>query len=251
MFDPDQMSDQLASTGDGKAILLIEDDIKYSRLISKYLSEHGYNVTAMHDGKSGLDSALSGHFDAIILDIKLPGKDGYHVLQSIRKRSSVPVLMLSALGEETDRIVGLELGADDYLPKSFSPREILARLRAVLRRLQRVPSPSGGAPHDTVIGSLVIQPDSRKVLLNGQSIDLTAIEFDLLLSLARSKGRIKTREQLLNDIKNFTADSCDRSVDVHVSMLRRKLNDDARNPRLIRTVRSIGYLLVDPDEPID
>ncbi len=234
----------------GKDILLIEDDQKYSRLISKYLAGHGYKVTVAGDGKSGLEAGLTERWNAIMLDIMLPGMDGYEVLRSIRERSEVPVIMLTAVGEETDRIVGLELGADDYIPKSFSPREILARLRAVLRRFQRAElAASSGEEPDVVVGPISIQIASRTVRLNGKALRLTAIEFDLLLSLALAKGRIKTREQLLNDINSANTESCDRSVDVHISMLRKKLNDDAKNPCLIRTVRSVGYTLSDPNAP--
>ncbi len=241
-------ADQVALETRDKDILLIEDDLKYSRLISKYLSEHGYKVSVASDGKSGLEAALKDRWNAVLLDIMLPEKGGYEVLRGIRERSGVPVIMLTALGEETDRIVGLELGADDYIPKSSSPREILARLRAVVRRFHRADAAQPGDASDLTVGPLTMHVDSRTVKLNGQSLRLTAIEFDLLLSLVLAKGRIKTREQLLNDIKSANADSCDRSVDVHISMLRKKLNDDAKNPCLIRTIRSVGYTLTYGDD---
>jgi two-component system response regulator CpxR len=222
--------------------------LKYSRLISKYLSVHGYKVTVAGDGRAGLEAGLKQRWHAIMLDIMLPGIDGYEVLRAIRERSGVPIIMLTAVSEETDRIVGLELGADDYIPKSFSPREILARLRAVLRRFQRADASAPADGADVVVGPLAIQIASRSVKLNGQLLKLTAIEFDLLLALAQAKGRIKTREQLLNDLTSANSESCDRSIDVHISMLRRKLNDDAKNPCLIRTIRSVGYSMPDPNE---
>jgi DNA-binding response OmpR family regulator len=229
------------------SILLIDDDVKYCRLIAQYLGAHGFVVTLAHDGKVGLEKATSDKFDAVLLDIMLPGLQGGEVLRSVRETSEVPILMLTALGEEADRIVGLELGADDYLPKSFSPREILARLRAVMRRISRT-GVSTKMGDTVVVGSLSIEPATRKVSLNDKPIRLTAVEFDLLLSLARAKGRIKTRDQLLNDIQSVSTDAYDRSIDVHVSMLRKKLNDDAKNPCLIKTIRSVGYSLADESE---
>ena len=230
-----------------KNILLIDDDIKYCRLISKYLSNHDYEVTMVHNGTSALEIAAGRKWDAVILDIMLPGLNGFEILRGIREHSDVPILMLTALSDETDRIVGLELGADDYLPKNYSPREMLARLRAVLRRSQLSQHRREDAKK-IIAGPLIIDPLMRKVTLDGKLIKLTGIEFDLLVSLAQAKGRIKTREQLLNEVRTIDYDSCDRSIDVHISLLRKKLNDDAKNPRLIKTIRSIGYSLQDTDE---
>lgn len=232
-----------------RALLLIDDDVKYCRLVSKYLSKHGYEVTLVHNGSAAVETALSRTWDAIVLDIMLPGLGGYEILRAVRERSAVPILMLTALSDETDRIVGLELGADDYLPKSYSPRELLARLRAVTRRFDRSVS-IGDGKDQLVVGPLVISPSARKVTLSGVAVKLTAIEFDLLVLLAQAAGRIKTREQLLNGIREVADyDTFDRSIDVHVSALRRKLGDDAKNPRLIKTIRSVGYTLVNPNEP--
>jgi two-component system response regulator CpxR len=229
-------------------LLVIDDDLKFCRLISEYLSRYGYEVTLSHDGLSGLQIALSAAFDAIVLDVMLPGIEGYGVLKKLREQTQVPILMLTALGEETDRIVGLELGADDYLPKTFSPRELVARLRAVLRRSAR----NLGSNNDTdgviSIGSLTIEPACRTVTNEGELLLLTPVEFDLLLVLANAKGRIKTREQLLNEIRDRHFDIFDRSIDVHISALRRKLRDDPKNPKFIRTIRSAGYMLMNPIE---
>jgi len=230
-----------------KNILLIDDDIKYCRLISKYLSTHDYEVTLVHSGTTALETALGKQWDVIILDVMLPGVNGFEILRGVRERSNIPILMLTAMSDETDRIVGLELGADDYLPKNYSPREMLARLRAVLRRSQ-VSQHGRESASKIVIGPLIIDLLMRKVTLDGKLVKLTGIEFDILVSLTQAKGRIKTRDQLLNDIRTMNYDSCDRLIDVHISLLRKKLNDDAKNPRLIKTIRSIGYSLQDPND---
>lgn len=230
-----------------KNILLVDDDIKYCRLISKYLSNHDYEVTPVHNGAAALEMFSGQNWDTVILDIMLPGMNGFEILRGIRERSDVPILMLTALSDETDRIVGLEMGADDYLPKNYSPREMLARVRAVLRRSQ-LSRQSREDARKIVVGPLVIDPSMRKVALDGKLIRLTGIEFDLIVSLALAKGRIKTREQLLNEVRAIDYESCDRSIDVHISLLRKKLNDDAKNPRLIKTIRAVGYSLQDPDE---
>jgi DNA-binding response OmpR family regulator len=229
----------------GSRVLFVDDDIKFCRLTADYLSRHGYEVTTAHEGHAALQKITASSWDAIILDVMLPGLDGYEVLRRIRESSQVPVLMLTALGaEETDRIVGLEIGADDYLPKTFSPRELLARLKAVLRRSNRTPLTT----EDLIIGPLAINPSSRTAKLNGELLALTPVEFDLLFVLSQAKGRIKTREQLLNEIRDRNYDISDRSIDVHISALRRKLQDDPKTPRFIRTVRSAGYLFINPDE---
>jgi DNA-binding response OmpR family regulator len=180
--------------------------------------------------------------------VMLPGMDGFEVLKQLRRKSDVPVLMLTARGDEADRIVGLEIGADDYVPKNFSTRELLARLRAVTRRAARSPAGQGDAPEaDVVVGPLRIQPASRTALLRDEPLTLTPVEFDLLLCLARARGRVKTREQLLDAICERNYDVFDRSIDVHISALRKKLDDDPKSPRFIRTLRSAGYMLIDPD----
>lgn len=243
------MSDSQSQPAGGarQRLLIVEDDIKFCRLITEYLQRYTFDVTAVHDGEAALKVALDQKWDAIILDVMLPGIDGFEVLKRLRQTSQVPVLMLTALGDETDRIVGLEIGADDYLPKTFSPRELLARLRAVLRRttVSQTISTSGTVTEITV-GPLHIKLLTRAVTINDEPVVLTPVEYDLLVELAQARGRIKTREQLLSAIRDRNYDVFDRSIDVHISALRKKLGDDSKNPRLIRTVRSVGYSLVDP-----
>ena len=230
-----------------RRVLLVDDDKKFCRLLIDYLKPLGYDVKAAHTGPEGVDKALDGDWHAVILDVMLPGMDGLEVLKRIRTaKSNVPVLMLTARGEETDRIVGLEVGADDYLPKTFSTRELLARLRSVTRRAYRAPAIQAVSDDDIVLGPLRVVPSAHTAFLNNATLALTPVEFDLLLTLARSPGRVKTRDQLLEEIRNRDYEVFDRSIDVHISALRKKLGDDAKSPRFIRTFRSAGYMLVDP-----
>ncbi len=222
-------------------VLMVDDDVKLCRLLKDYLDPFGFDLTFAHAGPEGLTRALEPGCEAVILDVMLPGLDGFEVLRRLRACSAIPVLMLTARGEEIDRIAGLEVGADDYLPKTFSPRELLARLRAVLRR-----SPESTRERLVTVGSLVIDPSARLARLDGRQLSLTPVEFDLLLSLARACGRVKTREQLLHDASSRELEAFDRSIDVHISSLRRKLGDDSRNPRWIRTVRAAGYMMPKP-----
>lgn len=235
---------------DAQKILIIDDDRELCALIADYLKPLRYAVVAEHDGRAGADRALCEEFHAIILDVMLPGIDGFEVLRTIRAKSDVPVLMLTARGEETDRIVGLEMGADDYLPKTFSSRELLARIRAVTRRISAKVANAEGSPQpetEWTAGPLRIKPGARVAELDGVALKLTALEFDLLFSLARSRGRVKTRERLIEEIGERLYDGMDRSIDVHIWSLRRKLGDDPKTPRFIKTVRAIGYMLIDPD----
>ena len=226
-------------------LLVIDDDRKLCRLIAAYLAPLGYEVEAVHTGPEGVARATGAAWSAVILDLMLPGLDGFEVLKQIRHTSDVPVLMLTARGDEADRIVGLEIGADDYLPKTFSTRELLARIRAVTRRTTRAaPAP---ADAEIVIAGLRIRPGSRTAVLGDVPLTLTPVEFELLLSLARAKGRVKTRDHLLEEIRDREYEVFDRSIDVHISGLRKKLGDDPKSPRFIRTVRSSGYMLIDPD----
>jgi DNA-binding response OmpR family regulator len=227
-------------------LLIIDDDRKLCRLLKEYLEPMGYEVEAAHTGPEGLERALAGDHRAVLLDVMLPGMDGFEVLKHLRRQSEVPVLMLTARGEEADRIVGLEIGADDYLPKTFSPRELLARLRAVTRRATRAGDPAEPDP-EIVVGALRINLGARTAVFGDQPLVLTPVEFDLLASLARSRGRVRSREQLLEDIADRNYDVFDRSIDVHISALRKKLGDDPKNPRFIRTVRAAGYLLINPN----
>jgi two-component system response regulator CpxR len=236
---------------DLKKILVIDDDRKLCRLIADYLNPMGYQVTTVHTGPEGVAKATSSSdFAAIILDLMLPGMDGFEVLKAIRKTSDIPILMLTARGEEADRIVGLEMGADDYLPKTFSTRELLARLRAVTRRtVRRTNEQVLEEPVES--GSLRIDPNTRTATFRGKDLNLTPVEFDLLFSLVRAKGRVKSREQLLDEIRDRNFDVFDRSIDVHISALRKKLDDDPKEPRFIRTVRAAGYLFLNSEEEKD
>lgn len=230
-------------------LLVIDDDRKLCRLIKDYLEPLGYAVQTAHTGPEGLELALSEPWAAIILDVMLPGMEGVEVLRHIRAKSQVPVLMFTARGEEADRIVGLEIGADDYLPKTFSTRELLARLRAVTRRAtQAAPAPDAIAAAELVVGPLRMNPESRTAAMRDQALTLTPVEFELLLSLVRARGRVKTREQLMDEIRDRNYEVFDRSIDVHISALRKKLGDDPKQPRFIRTVRAAGYMLMREEE---
>ncbi len=226
-------------------VLIVDDDRKLCSLLSDYLTPMGYEVTCVHTGPGGLESATTGSFAAVILDVMLPGMDGFEVLKGLRNTSDVPVLMLTARGDETDRVVGLEMGADDYLPKPFSTRELLARLRAVTRRFEKAAKPvESGAEQVVAVGDLKLDPGSRIATLDGGQINLTSIEFDLLYSLAKVAGRVLSRDQLLDEVAGREYDVFDRSIDVHISSLRRKLEDDPKNPSFIKTVRGAGYMLM-------
>ncbi len=243
------MQSRPAANPDRHAVLLIDDDRKLCRLIAGYLDPMGYEVVAAHNGPEGLARVDERHWHAVLLDLMLPGMDGFEVLKRIRHRSDVPVLMLTARGEEADRIVGLELGADDYLPKTCSSREMLARLRAVTRRSHRSEQEAPPREKDLRVGVLRLQPDSRLATLGANPLQLTPVEYDLLLCLASAVGRVKTREQLLEEIRERNYEVFDRSIDVHISALRKKLGDDPKHPRFIRTVRTLGYSLLPPDAP--
>jgi len=227
-------------------ILIIDDDRELCSLIKTYLEPIGYEVVAEHDGPSGEERALAEPFAAVILDVNLPGRDGFEVLKRLRQASTLPILMLTSRGEETDRIVGLEIGADDYLPKTFSSRELLARLRAVTRRNANPQSAADRLEAEIIAGPLRINPGARVALLDEKPLTLTALEFELLTCLARARGRVKSREQLIEAIADRSYDGLDRSIDVHVWSLRRKLGDDPKTPRFIRTIRAVGYMLIDP-----
>ena len=226
-------------------LLLIDDDLKLCRLIRDYLTPLGYEITAIHNGPEGLTRAVQGGYEAIILDVMLPGMNGYELLRQLRQVSMVPVLMLTAMSDEADRIAGLEMGADDYLPKTFSMRELLARLRAVTRRSGPGQATAPAAESAVItVQQLRLEPGGRRARLDGELLTLTPVEYDLLLCLARAADRVISREQLLNEIGDRNYEVFDRSIDVHISSLRRKLGDDARQPRYIKTVRSAGYMMV-------
>jgi two-component system OmpR family response regulator len=219
-------------------VLCIDDDARLYELLASYLGPNGVTLVHAPDGRKGL-AALDGDvFDAVLLDVMMPGMDGLEVCKRIRQKSRVPVIMLTAKGDETDRVVGLELGADDYVPKPFSPRELLARLRAILRRT----SPDA-ASSLLGVGDIAIDVAARGVRVAGVAIELTGIEFDILVTLARRPGRVVPRETLLAQAGRDDVTVGERTVDVHVSHLRRKLGDDPRAPRIIKTVRGLGYVL--------
>ena len=232
-------------------ILLIDDDADFCDLVAEFLEPFGYDVDYVHDGQTGLKRVREGAYRAVILDVMMPGMDGFEVLKFLRRESDIPVLVLTSRGDEVDRIVGLEIGADDYIPKTFSARELLARLRAVLRRVVRAaPQAADAAELPLVAGSLHVDPGSRSVRLDGNELELTRLEFDLLLLLVRSKGRVLTRDHLYERVAGREYEWEDRAVDVHMSSLRKKLGDDPRAPRFIKTVRGVGYMFRDnPEKP--
>jgi len=229
-------------------VLIVDDDRKLCRLVGDYLGPMGYDVEAAHTGLAGLEKAMAGDFHVMILDVMMPGMDGFEVLKKLRKVSDIPVLMLTALGDETDRVVGLEMGADDYLPKTFSTRELLARLRAVTRRYFKTERSEKSTQADLtlIIGDLQISQTSRTARLGVQTLPLTPLEFDLLVCLVKAAGRVLTRDQLLDAVSGRSYEIFDRSIDVHISSLRRKLGDTPRSPKFIRTVRSAGYMFQAP-----
>jgi len=219
--------------------LLIEDDRKLAALLVEFLEQNDVSTTLAADGPQALGALSSDRFDILLVDIMLPGMDGLTLTKKIRERWSTPVIMVTARDEDTDKIVGLELGADDYLAKPFNPRELLARIRAVLRRAQG-PSEEGRFSS----GGLTIDFGAREVLVDGKRQALTTHEFELLCALARNAGRVLSRERLLDLVKGAAADDAfDRSIDVHVSRLRQKIEPDPRHPRYVKTVRGAGYLL--------
>jgi DNA-binding response OmpR family regulator len=215
-------------------VLIIDDDLRLHELLASYLKQHGFDVARALDGPSGLALLDAEPFDVVLLDVMMPGIDGLEVCRRIRKKLEIPVIMLTAKGDETDRIVGLELGADDYLPKPFNPRELLARLRAVLRRAR----PDAESERISA-GAVQIELGARTVTLGDAKVDLTGIEFDILVALARRAGRVIPRERLLDAAGRGDVSVSERTIDVHISHLRQKLGD----PRLIKTVRGVGYVL--------
>jgi two-component system, OmpR family, response regulator len=221
-------------------VLLIDDDTRMYELLAQYLGQHGFHVTHAPDGGRGLAALEAGAYDAVLLDVMMPGLDGLEVCRRIRAKSTLPVLMLTARGDETDRVVGLELGADDYLPKPFSPRELLARLRAVLRRAQ-----PASVAEKLESGGVSLDVGAREVRVQGRLVELTALEFDLLLALIRRAGRVIPREMLLGEAGRGDTVVGERTVDVHISHLRQKLGDEGT--RLIKTVRGVGYLFARED----
>lgn len=218
-------------------VLIIDDDARLAAMLADYLTEGGLTVTRAGDGESGLQMVTREQPDIIVLDLMMPGIDGLETCRRIRARSDVPILMLTARGEETDRIVGLELGADDYLPKPFNPRELLARLRAILQRRH---APARG--RIIRFGQLEIDEDARIVRVRGEEKPLTSYQFDLLCAFAEHAGRVLSRDQLLDLVRGAELEAFDRSIDVHISRIRAAIEDDPKRPRRILTVRGAGYV---------
>lgn len=231
-------------------ILVAEDDRDIADLVALYIQKAGWTAHVATSGDDALAYARQSPVDVAILDVMLPGLSGLEVCRALRAdkaTAAIPIIMVTARADEADRIVGLEIGADDYLPKTFSTRELLARLRAVTRRTTRAPASAEDPQAELVIAGLRIHPGARTAALGDRPLVLTPVEFELLLALARAKGRVKTRDHLLEEIRDRDYEVFDRSIDVHISALRKKLGDDPKTPRFIRTVRAAGYLLIDPD----
>lgn len=229
-----------------KRILIIDDDLELVELLKEYLGAEGFVIDAVNDGEAGVKAGLSGDYGLLILDVMLPRLGGFDVLRRLREHSRVPVLMLTARGDDVDRIVGLEMGADDYLPKPFNPRELVARIRAIQRRSEVAtpPHPAAASAGMVTIGDLQLEPGSRAVRLAGAAIELTSVEFSLLELLLRHAGQVVSREEILSQVLGRSQTLYDRSVDVHVSSLRRKLGSDER----IKTIRGSGYQYLLPSE---
>jgi DNA-binding response OmpR family regulator len=217
-------------------ILIIDDDSRLPELLSSFLGQHDITTGHAPDGERGLRMLEQGTWDAVLLDVMMPGIDGLEVCRRIRAKSRIPIIMLTARGDETDRVVGLELGADDYIAKPFSPRELLARLRAVMRRSQPTLQ-----SEELRARNVSVEVGSRMVKLDGAEVELTGIEFDILVALMRRAGRVIPRESLLDGAGRGDVVVSERTVDVHISHLRQKLNDDP--PKLIKTIRGVGYML--------
>jgi two-component system phosphate regulon response regulator OmpR len=224
-------------------ILLIEDDQRLAELVKKYLTDAGFSITAANTGGIGLTLHDRESFDALILDLMLPDMDGLDVCRKVRARAQTPILMLTARGEAMDRVVGLEMGADDYLPKPFEPRELLARLRAILRR-----SKSDNRADIMHFGRLEIDTGAREVRLDGKSKPLTSYQFALLVVLAQHAGRVMSRDAIMDLMKHEPLEAFDRSIDVHISRIRAAIEDDVKRPRRVITVRGAGYVFAKAQE---
>lgn len=236
----------------GKKILVIDDDAELCELVSEYLESEGFEIDTEGSGDHGADRALESDYDLIILDVMLPGINGFEALRRIRSQSNVPVLMLTARGDDVDRIVGLEIGADDYLPKPFNPRELVARIHAILRRSSAHANADAAALNEKVaIGDIQLDKGSRTVTRDNNPIHLTAMEFDVLEVLLRNAGRVVERENLVEKVLDRKYSPYDRSIDVHISNLRKKLGHEVDGMERIKSVRQIGYLYALPGKDVD
>lgn len=225
-------------------ILVVDDDVELCELVAEYLSPDGYEVEFVLDGETGVKRALSGEHGLVVLDYMLPGLNGFEVLRQIRSRSKIPVVMLTARGDSTNRIIGLQIGADDYLPKPFDPLELVARINAVLRRTNpEIQTES----NRLVVGDVQMDHRTRTVLRDGQPVELTLVEYALLEKLLKRAGRIVSREELVKDVLHRTLSPFDRSMDTHAANLRRKLGHQINGVDRIKTVRGIGYIYAAPD----
>jgi len=228
-------------------ILVIDDDVELCGLVTEYLEPEGFQVEAVHDGEQGLERALTGDHLLVVLDVMLPKMNGFDVLRRMRATSRMPVLLLTARGEDVDRIVGLEIGADDYLPKPFNPRELVARIRAVLRRTRA----AEGSPGDVLrVGNVELNPATRSVLQDGNNVELTSVEFNLLQVLLQEAGQVVSRERLVDTVLGRKFSPFDRSIDMHVSKVRKKLGDTDGGSDYIKTVRGVGYIFTRPPAKI-
>jgi DNA-binding response OmpR family regulator len=236
-----------ASDVGGISVLLVEDDERLARITAQYLSNHHVHVTLAADGDEALTQAKRQAFDLVLLDIMLPGRDGIEVCRALRQRQDVPIVMLTARGEEADRVLGLESGADDYVTKPFSSRELLARIRAHVRRAR---GRTGPAERILRVGGLLLDVGALVASVDGKPMSLTGYEFALLRAFAERPGRVLSREQLLDIAKGSAEEAFDRSIDGHISRLRQKLGDDPRHPRMLKTVRGAGYVLAAGEDDV-
>ncbi|HMV50997.1 MAG TPA: response regulator transcription factor [Blastocatellia bacterium] len=228
-------------------LLLIDDDLELSELLTEYLSAEGFAIETAHDGETGVGKAMQSGFALIVLDVMLPRLNGFEVLRRIRAANRTPVLMLTARGDDVDRIVGLELGADDYLPKPFNPRELVARIRAILRRAHPEPSPAA-PPRQLTVADVTLDFGTRTVRRDGQLVDLTGVEFDLLALLLRDAGQIVSREILAKQVLGREFSPFDRSIDMHISNLRRKLGSQLNGIERLKAIRGVGYIYAAPSQ---
>jgi len=222
-----------------KTVLLVDDDSRITQVAHDYLAHAGFGVVVVHDGPAALAAARAEQPDLVVLDLGLPGLDGLDVTRALRKDSTVPIIMLTARGEESDKLVGLELGADDYMTKPFSPKELVARVRAVLRRAEAITA--SAKPEVIRVGELTLDPPRLRATLGERRLELTATEFELLAALARQPGRVFTRAQLLDAVRGVAFESYERAIDTHIKNIRRKLEPKPREPRYILTVYGLGY----------
>lgn len=230
-------------------VLIIDDDVALCELVTEYLEPLGFEIETVHRGDTGAERALAAKPALVVLDVMLPGLNGFEVLRRIRAESNIPVLMLTARGDDVDRIVGLEIGADDYLPKPFNPRELTARIRAILRRAKLEEPSDQASPRKLRVGDVELDGGTRTVVRGDQNVELTAVEFDLLEKLLRAAGHIVKREELSQQVLGRSSSPFDRSIDMHISNLRKKLGHRMGASERIKTVRGVGYIYAQPSAP--